>query len=99
MRKQIIGLLLVVCTLSISIIAQTRNEKTEIQRKIVGTWKLILSETTLKDGTKRQDLGPNGKGFILYSPDGYMCFVGMDPDQPQWKNPQQPTQAEKAAAL
>src|SRR5215475_3262285 len=99
MRKQIIGSLFAVCALGISIVGQTRSEKAEMQRKIVGTWKLILSESTLKDGSKRQDLGPNGKGFILYSSDGYMCFVGMDPDQPQWKNPQQPTQAEKAAAL
>src|SRR5262249_18787950 len=99
MRKQIIGLLFAVCVLSISIVGQTRNEKAEIGRKIVGTWKLILSETTLKDGSKRQDFGPNGKAFILYSADGYMCFVGMDPDRPRWKDPQQPTQAEKAAAL
>jgi len=99
MRKQIIGLFLAVCVLSISLLGQSGNDKAAIRLKIVGTWKLVLTESTLKDGSKRHDYGPNGKGFLIYSADGHMCFVGMDPDRPKWKNPEKPTQAEKASAF
>ena len=44
-----------------------------VRRKIVGTWKLVLEESTLKDGSKTHDFGPNGKGFLMYSADGHMC--------------------------
>ena len=99
MKKHIIGWLLAGCILSLSLMAQTRNDKSVIRRRIVGTWRLVLTESTLKDGSKRNDYGPNGKGFLVYSADGHMCVVGMDPDRPKWKNPDNPTQAEKASAF
>jgi hypothetical protein len=99
MAKQIVGLLSAVCVLSIGLLGQTGNDKVEMRRKIVGTWKLVLEENTLKDGSKTHDYGPNGKGFLMYSADGHMCFVGMDPDRPKWKNSEKPTQEEKASAF
>jgi len=99
MGKQIIGLLLAVCVLCVSLLWQTGKDKVEIRRKIVGTWKLVLTESTLKDGSKRHDYGPNGKGFLMYSADGHMCAVEMDPDRPKWGNPERPTQEEKASAF
>jgi hypothetical protein len=99
MTKQIIGLLVAVCVLGVGRLGQADNDKAGIRRKIVGTWKLVLEENTLKDGSKTHDYGPNGKGFLMYSADGHMCFVGMDPDRPKWKNPEKPTQEEKASAF
>src|SRR5262249_26899799 len=99
MKKQIIVLLSAACVISIRLIAQTGDENSEIRDKILGTWRLVLMQSTLKDGSKRNDLGPNGKGIRVYSPDGYMCFGGMDPDRPRWKNPVNPTEAEKASAF
>jgi Lipocalin-like domain len=99
MAKKIIGLLLVVGALSITLLGQNDQDKAEVRRKIVGTWKLVLEENTLKDGSKTHDFGLNGKGFLMYSADGHMCAVEMNPDRPKWRNPEEPTLAEKASAF
>jgi hypothetical protein len=104
MMTKITKLLLAVVLLAfgafgIRALAQPSQDEAEIRRKIVGTWKLVLEENTLKDGSKTHDYGPNGKGFLMYSADGHMCFVAMDPDRPRWKNPEKPTQEEKASAF
>jgi hypothetical protein len=92
-------LLLAAPALCISLFGQIGTDETAVRSKIVGTWKLLLTENTLKDGSKTHDYGPNGKGFLIYSNDGYMCAELMDPDRPKWKNPDQPTQEEKASAF
>ena len=53
-------------------LAQT---EAEIRDRIVGTWKLVSTEQTMKDGTTRPypQYGPHGKGFLMYARDGYMC--------------------------
>jgi hypothetical protein len=100
MGKQIVGFLFTASVLSITLLGQTDNdEKAQVRRKIVGTWKLVLEEQTLKNGSKSHYYGPNGKGFLIYSADGHMCFVGMDPDRPKWKDPKKPTQDEKVSAF
>lgn len=85
--------------LGIGVLAQTGQEESAVRRKIVGTWKLVFKENTLKNGSKTQDYGPNGKGFLMYSADGHMCAVLMNPDRPKWKNATTPTQQEKAEAF
>jgi hypothetical protein len=99
MAKKIIGLLLALSALSISLTGRPPNDQEETRRKIAGTWKLVHEERTLKDGSKAQYFGPNGKAFLIYSADGHMCVVGMDPDRPKWEHPEKPTQAEKASAF
>jgi Lipocalin-like domain len=49
--------------------------ESEIRDRIVGTWKLVSAEQTMKDGTTRPypQLGAQGKGFLMYQRDGYMC--------------------------
>ena len=71
-----------------------------IQDRIVGTWKLVSTEQTLKDGTTRPYpwFGPHAKGFLMYARDGYMCADLVNPDRPKWVDPNQPTTEEKAAA-
>jgi len=51
------------------------QSESEIRDRIVGTWKLVSTEQTLKDGTTRPfpKYGPHGKGFLMYTLDGYMC--------------------------
>ena len=72
----------------------------EIRDRIVGTWKLVSTEETLKNGTTRPFLpfGPHAKGFLMYQRDGYMCAQLMNPDRPKWADPLHPTAQEKAAA-
>jgi len=78
------------------VIAQSESE---IRDRIVGTWKLVSTEQTLKDGTTRPypQYGPNGKGFLMYERDGYMCADLVNPDRPKWMDPIHPTTEEKVS--
>jgi|SRR5882724_2957471 len=80
-----------------SVLAQSESE---IRHRIVGTWKLVSEEETMKDGTTRpyQLEGPNGKGFLMYARDGYMCANLVNPNRPKWVDSEQPTTEEKVAA-
>lgn len=78
--------------------AQTRQSQSERQ-KFLGSWKLVSTEEKLKDGSSRpyKEMGPNGQGYLMYTPDGHMCAVMTNPDRPKWSNP--PTDAQKLAAI
>jgi len=68
--------------------------------EIVGTWKLVSVEETMKDGTSRPfpSFGPHAKGFLIYQRDGHMCAQLMNPDRPKFADSAHPTREEKAAA-
>ncbi len=72
----------------------------EIRDRIVGTWRLVSTEETLKEGTRRPmpSFGPRGKGFLMYQRDGFMCADLVNPDRPKWADPEHTTPEEKAAA-
>jgi hypothetical protein len=76
------------------------QNESEIRDRIVGTWKLVSTELTMKDGTTRPShrLGTHGKGFLMYQRDGYMCADLVNPDRPRWADPVHPTPEEKLAA-
>lgn len=80
-----------------SIFAQSESE---VRDRIVGTWKLVSTELTMKDGTTRPypQYGANGKGFLMYTRDGYMCADLVNPDRPKWADDNHPTAEEKLAA-
>ena len=74
--------------------------ESEVRDRIVGTWKLVFTEETLKDGTTRPfpAFGPRGKGFLMYQRDGHMCAFLANPDRPKWADPAHPTPEEKMTA-
>lgn len=74
--------------------------ESEIRDRLVGTWRLVSAEQTLKDGSTRPfpSFGPHAKGFLVYQRDGYMCADLVNPDRPKWADPAHPTPEEKAAA-
>jgi Lipocalin-like domain len=76
------------------------QNESEIRDRIVGTWKLVSTEQTMKDGTTRPSprYGAEGKGFLMYQRDGYMCADLVNPHRPKWADPVHPTQEEKLAA-
>ena len=76
------------------------QSESEIRDRLVGTWKLVSTEESMKDGSTRPypEYGPNGKGFLMYSRDGHMCADLMNPDRSKWADPLHPTAEEKAAA-
>jgi hypothetical protein len=76
------------------------QSESEIRDRIVGTWKLVSTELTMEDGTTRPypQYGANGKGFLMYAPDGYMCADLVNPDRPKWLDHNHPTTDEKLDA-
>lgn len=76
------------------------QSESEIRDRLVGTWKLVSTELTMKDGTTRPDpqYGANGKGFLMYTREGYMCADLVNPDRPKWVDDNNPTTEEKLAA-
>jgi hypothetical protein len=74
--------------------------ESEIRERILGTWKLVSMEETMKDGTTRPfpSFGPHAKGFLMYQRDGYMCAQIVNPDRPKWADPEHATSEEKLAA-
>lgn len=47
----------------------------------VGTWKLVSWEVVQDDGTIRYPFGRNAVGYLIYTDDGYVSAVIMDPDR------------------
>jgi hypothetical protein len=95
--KNSIFILLAFVLCGSSVLGQTESD---IRDRIVGTWKLVSTEQTLKDGTTRPypQYGAQGKGFLMYQRDGYMCADLVNPDRAKWADPMHPTSEEKLAA-
>ena len=76
------------------------QSESELRDRLIGTWKLVSTEQTLTDGTTRPypQYGTKGKGFLMYSRDGYMCADLSNPDRPKWVDSDKPTTEEKIAA-
>ena len=81
--------------------APRATEHASLRSQLVGTWELVSTEDHMKDGSTRAypEVGPHGKGFLIYSADGYMCAQLMNPDRPKWKDENEPTEAEKISAF
>jgi lipocalin-like protein len=67
--------------------------------QFLGTWKMVSASEKLKDGTSRpfKELGPEGTGYLIYSPDGHMCCALTNPHRPRWDEP--PSLAQQTAAI
>lgn len=74
--------------------------ESKIRDRIVGTWRLVYTEETMKDGSTRPfpGFGPHAKGFLMYQSDGYMCAVIMNPDRYLRADSAEATTEEKLAA-
>jgi Lipocalin-like domain len=72
-----------------------------VRERFLGTWELLSTEYRYTDGTRRPypDVGPYGKGYLMYALDGRMCAQLMNPDRPAWKEARYPTDAEKISAF
>ena len=60
----------------------TGETEAEVRDRLVGTWKLLSAEETLKDGSTRPfpQFGPRGKGSLMYQAHGYMSAFLVNPD-------------------
>jgi hypothetical protein len=46
-----------------------------LKEQLVGTWLQVSIDGTFPDGTKRQLFGPNPKGILIYTSDGYFSLM------------------------
>jgi len=100
---------LVIClSLASALQAQTANSIADeyqpqgsVRDYFLGAWKLVATEIKYPDGHTEAypDVGPDGSGFLLYTPAGYMCAQLMKPGRPAWADTRNPTPAEAASAL
>jgi hypothetical protein len=83
------------------LITTVQGQAGSVRDKFVGTWVLVAAKNRMKDGSERfyPELGPNGKGYLMYTADGHMCAQLMNPDRPNWKDFNNPTDAEKISAI
>jgi hypothetical protein len=91
---------LILLALALSGSSALGQSESDIRDRIVGTWKLVSTEQTMKDGNTRPypRYGAKGKGFLMYQRDGYMCADLANSDRPKWADPVNPTAEEKTAA-
>lgn len=101
-------LLVILTCLSALACAQTTKAEpkefqpgTSIRAYFLGAWKLVSAENEYPDGHKTPYpyLGPNGTGFLMYTPTGYMCAQLMDPARPKWAENNTATATEAGPAL
>ena len=67
-------------------VGATRNALAQglVKDLIVGTWAPISVENVNKDGSRRQEFGPNPKGIYIFEPNGYYVVVLSRPDVPKY---------------
>jgi hypothetical protein len=93
--------LLAVILILMSAYLLAQSTKSNDRAKMIGTWELSSTVEHMKDGSSRpyQEVGPKGKGYLMYTADGHMCAAGMNPDRPAHKDANKPTDAEKLRAF
>jgi hypothetical protein len=74
--------------------------QTSIKDQLVGTWKLVSIQMTMRDGAVTADpkFGPHPRGYLMYEPDGHMCAEIMKPER-TWADPKKPTEKEEIEAF
>ena len=66
----------------------------------LGTWKLVSSLETRRDGSVHPyGFGPHPAGYLMYDATGHMCAQVVNTDRPKWKDPDHPTPEEIKTAF
>ncbi|MGX6510982.1 lipocalin-like domain-containing protein [Rhodococcus sp. SJ-2] len=61
-------------------------ENISIAQQIVGSWELVEYSTTADTGKVDYPLGPDARGLIIYSADGFMSVQIMRPDRAPYRS-------------
>jgi hypothetical protein len=72
------------------------QDDASVAKQFVGMWRLVSWPERLADGTTRQN--PKSVGYIVYTDNGHMCFVAMNPSRSKWKSAR-PTPEEMVSGL
>ena len=97
MRKLV--LLCVLLAVATAVAQKPKRGKAEFA-PFAGTWKLVSATQRMPDGTvKPYGFGPHATGMLMYDAMGHMCVQVMNPDRPQWKDPDHPAAEEVKTAF
>ena len=76
------------------------GQERSLREQLVGTWLQVSIDGTFPDGTKRQLFGPNPKGILIYTSDGYFSLMQSRVDLPKLESSNRATAtAEEAKAV
>ena len=76
---------------------QTSQQRNRVPPSFVGMWRLLSRTQRLADGTTRKH--PESVAYLIYVDGGRMCYVGMDPNRPNWKSETTPTPEEAVVGI
>ncbi len=65
----------------------TDTGRVRIADRIVGAWQLVEYSTTSETGEVGNPLGPDARGLIIYSADGFMSAQIMRPNRTRYRSP------------
>jgi len=95
MRTIMHVMLVMLLTAAVSNTALSQSaDKPQSAHQFVGMWRLVSWTKEYDDGTVKQD--PRSESYIIYTDNGRMCWVAMDPNRPNLS--ENPTEAEEATA-
>ena len=60
------------------------TQQKSLQEQLVGTWKFVSSHNVRNDGSRVDLYGPNPKGILIYTSDGYFALVNTRSDLPKF---------------
>lgn len=76
------------------------NKTTSPFAPFVGTWKLVSSLETRRDGSVHPyGFGPHPAGYLMYDATGHMCAQVVNTDRPKWKDSDHPSPEEIKTAF
>jgi len=69
--------------LSIGVTSSAFAQKS-LKDQLVGTWIPLSVENVSKDGSRRQEFGPNPSGIYIFQPDGHYVVMLIRPGAPKY---------------
>src|ERR1700704_3261487 len=76
------------------------SQQKSLKEQLVGTWLQVSIDGTFPDGAKRQLFGPNPKGMLIYTNDGYFSLMQSRADLTKLESSNRATAtAEEAKAV
>ena len=77
------------------------GQQKSLRDQLVGVWVLARHETTLQDGSQRQQFGANPKGMVILDVSGNYTQILVRPDRPKFRSNdrRQGTAEENAATV
>jgi len=78
-----------ICTVTLLglavLVGNVAAQQKSLKEQLVGAWTLVSVEVTAKDGTKRQEFGPNPRGVLILDAGGKYAMLQGRPDRPKFK--------------